>query len=216
MTIPEGQNWPRVKMTFAKSRGTPLIYRGRISIILNISRFNIIQYWTQHNSEYGKICSIKFLVDYELIKDVPYLALMGKLWSVFYEWFGDKILQDIVSALYLKINHMNLLIFTTHIIQMKHNTTKQSAHFMKCTLCFVVFCFDGLVQDCSNFIVLAMELLLQSCVKPSIWNCKMSTVPKVWCFCFSVAKYLFVTTYVRVNVSISVESNKVIITSTVK
>ena len=30
------------------------------------------------------------------------------------------------------------------------------------------FHIDGLVQDCSNFIVNALELL-QSCTRPSIW-----------------------------------------------
>ena len=30
---------------------------------------------------------------------------------------------------------------------------------------------DGLVQDCSNSIANALELL-QSCTKPSIWYCK--------------------------------------------
>ena len=29
-------------------------------------------------------------------------------------------------------------------------------------------CIDGLVQDCSNSSVLAMELV-QSCTKPSVW-----------------------------------------------
>ena len=33
----------------------------------------------------------------------------------------------------------------------------------------ICYCFDGLVQDCSNSSALAMELL-QSCTKPSIWR----------------------------------------------
>ena len=37
---------------------------------------------------------------------------------------------------------------------------------------------DGLVQDCSNFSALAMELL-QSCTKPSIYSREMSEAIKV-------------------------------------
>ena len=40
--------------------------------------------------------------------------------------------------------------------------------------------FDGLVQDCSNAIVNALELL-QSCTKPSIWtlSCKASLMNNI-------------------------------------
>ena len=44
---------------------------------------------------------------------------------------------------------------------------------MLCAECYGV---DGLVQDCSNSTMLAMELL-QSCTKPFIWNSSQSPKP---------------------------------------
>ena len=46
--------------------------------------------------------------------------------------------------------------------------------------CLRSYNFDGLVQDCSNSIALAMELLL-SCTTPSIWACQFP--PRICAYC---------------------------------
>ena len=45
---------------------------------------------------------LKHCSDYELTKEASYLTLMGNLWGIFCELFGEKSLQDIESALYIE------------------------------------------------------------------------------------------------------------------
>ena len=74
---------------------------------------------------------------------------------------------------------------TVHYIEILHTTMQWQRK--KGELCGV-YCisdkFDCSVQDCSNSIVLAMELL-QSCTKPSNWPCINGTV-----LCFGYTQLL--------------------------
>ena len=70
---------------------------------------------------------------------------------------------------YTPLMNEHMEIQGTHLGSLETRRPKES----KCS-------FNGLVQDCSNYIVDALELL-QACTKPSIWHHQQTGIPlQVW------------------------------------
>ena len=77
---------------------------------LDISQSDITWYWTKYERN-----EVNTLFRLWTQKYIPYLALTGKLWDIFSEFFGEKLPLDIESAMYpirlLRWHRDNYIVF---------------------------------------------------------------------------------------------------------
>ena len=95
MTLPTSTNW----FYDNTARYTPLH-------TLDITR-DLIWYDIECNTAGRKL--IKLCSEYDLTNDSPYIAFTSELWDVFNELFGEKLMRDIQSALYLQASILQSL-----------------------------------------------------------------------------------------------------------